>query len=166
VAGSGVNYGFANVTDSAQGNSVKADQYLFWDDVHPTTYGHYQIACEAYTLLTGTPVLEISQSAKHIDRNTGERAAFLITRTGTDFSATLDVPFVTSGDAVEGTDYKTLKTAKTLNAGVQTAEVKIKPTTTAAGAASVKVKLTLQAGTGYVLPVQPTAAINLDTSEP
>ncbi|MEO6872633.1 MAG: SGNH/GDSL hydrolase family protein [Chthoniobacterales bacterium] len=48
-------YGFTNTTDSAQGLSdVDPDTYLFWDDIHPTTAGHYQIASAAYALLNGT----------------------------------------------------------------------------------------------------------------
>jgi phospholipase/lecithinase/hemolysin len=47
-------YGFVNVTDPAQGNSsVNPDQYLFWDDIHPTTAGHHQLASEANRLLSG-----------------------------------------------------------------------------------------------------------------
>ena len=46
-------YGFTNVTDSAQGASVQADNYLFWDDVHPTTAGHSQVAQAAADLLAG-----------------------------------------------------------------------------------------------------------------
>ena len=46
-------YGFTNVTDSAQGANVTADTYLFWDDVHPTTAGHSQVAQAAADLLAG-----------------------------------------------------------------------------------------------------------------
>jgi len=33
---------------------VNPDEYLFWDDIHPTTAGHYQLAAEANALLSGT----------------------------------------------------------------------------------------------------------------
>lgn len=46
-------YGFTNVTDSAQGESVNPDQYLFWDDIHPTTAGDHEIAMEADRVLRG-----------------------------------------------------------------------------------------------------------------
>ncbi len=47
-------YGFVNLTQSAQGQAVNADQYLFWDDLHPTTAGHYQIAQGADEVLNPT----------------------------------------------------------------------------------------------------------------
>ena len=48
-------YGFNNVRDSAQFEIIpSADKYLFWDDIHPTTAGHYQIAAEASRSLNGT----------------------------------------------------------------------------------------------------------------
>jgi phospholipase/lecithinase/hemolysin len=44
--------GLANVTAMSQGNiTVNPDTYLFWDDLHPTTYGHHLIALAASTLL-------------------------------------------------------------------------------------------------------------------
>jgi phospholipase/lecithinase/hemolysin len=61
-------YGFTNTTDSAQGLSdVDPDTYLFWDDIHPTTAGHYQIAAAAYALLNGTaptPAQSLNLSAR------------------------------------------------------------------------------------------------------
>jgi phospholipase/lecithinase/hemolysin len=60
-------YGFVNISDSAQGESVDPDEYLFWDDLHPTTAGHYQIAAAAFDLLNGTaqpPAQSLNLSAR------------------------------------------------------------------------------------------------------
>ena len=166
TANDGVDYGFAETFTSAQGGAGNPDRSLFWDDVHPTTAGHFQIAAEAYTLLTGSPVVEVSQGSKYVDRSVGDTGAFLLTRTGTDLSATLTVPYVVSGTAVAGADYTTLKGQKKVKAGKRTVSIKVDPTFAAADSSSVKIKLTIQAGVGYTLPVVTTGAINLDTVPP
>jgi len=54
VLGQPAKYNFVNTIDSAQGASgVNPDQYLFWDDIHPTTGGDHELANEANRLLSG-----------------------------------------------------------------------------------------------------------------
>src|SRR5881275_1761482 len=54
VLGQPRRYGFIDTIDSAQDRSgVNPDQYLFWDDLHPTTGGHHDLANEANRLLSG-----------------------------------------------------------------------------------------------------------------
>jgi len=54
VLGQPAKYNFVNTIDSAQGQSgVNPDEYLFWDDIHPTTGGDHELANEANRLLSG-----------------------------------------------------------------------------------------------------------------
>ena len=79
-------YGLTNISDSAQNASVDPDEYLFWDDLHPTTAGHYQIAAAAFSLLDGTalpPALALNLSAR-LNVGTGDNVligGFIVTGT-------------------------------------------------------------------------------------
>lgn len=48
-------YGFTNINMPAQGKNVNPNDYLFWDGVHPTTEGHFQVASLADRDLTREP---------------------------------------------------------------------------------------------------------------
>ncbi|MEN3369608.1 MAG: hypothetical protein V7609_1751 [Verrucomicrobiota bacterium] len=84
VFSNGPRYGFTNLTASAQGASVNPDQFLFWDDVHPTTAAHYQLAKGANDTITLPPPAPSNflNVASRLFVDTGERVSivgFIIT---------------------------------------------------------------------------------------
>ena len=78
-------YGFTNVVNTSRGaSSVDPDNFLFWDEKHPTTAAHYQTAKGAHDALTipSTPPGKAVNIATRVFVDTGERvsiAGFIVT---------------------------------------------------------------------------------------
>jgi hypothetical protein len=81
-------YGFTNIHDSAQGDvQADPDEFLFWDEIHPTTAGHYRVAVDADRVLRGAvpplaKALNISTRASVGNGDSVAIAGFVITGAG------------------------------------------------------------------------------------
>lgn len=103
IVGPPIAGGFANVTASSQLNTaVNPDTYLFWDDLHPTTAGHHQLALAALTLL-GTPVTTMTAlQSSTSNANLKANVTFTATVTATSGTPIGQVTF-SDGTTVLGT---------------------------------------------------------------
>jgi len=140
-------YGLEDVTSIAQNFSFKdtADRFLFWDGFHPTAAGHYQIAVEAYTDLTGIPVVQLGTASNTVGR-TAALPTLYLTRSGNNLSSDLEVNFAV-------TDASRETFTAVIPAGQRTVEVNVPPSTAPRGRArrGRTVRVALLEGNGYVL---------------
>ena len=142
-------YGFATVTDNGQNSPNPsrddADRYLFWDGFHPTAHGHYQVAAEAYAVLSGQGVVQVGAEATTVNRGSAT-GAFVLTRTGENLAAELTVSYAVGGSFGSG-DLADLGTSVTFPAGARRVQVPVVPRR--AGGKSRSVSLTVNDGSGY-----------------
>src|SRR3989440_1897407 len=84
VFSNGPRFGFTNITNPCQNSGGSPDHYIFWDDKHPTTAGHFRIAKTAFDTITNPPPAPAKalNIATRVFVDTGERvsiAGFIVT---------------------------------------------------------------------------------------
>lgn len=108
------NRGFTNVTAPSSAAyatanaAINPDNYLFWDDLHPTTHGHNIIALAAMTLL-GTPIATTTTLTSS-NPNANQNANVTLTATVTSATGTVPTGTLTFLDGSTALNTVTLTT--------------------------------------------------------
>ena len=110
---------------------------------------------------TGSATLEIDvapaklptatvSAAANADAATGAKGAFVFSLSAASGSD-LTISYKVKGSAVSGVDYKPLPGSVTIPAGATSVRVKVKPKPDPDGGGTTKIKLVVEAGTGYLV---------------
>jgi phospholipase/lecithinase/hemolysin len=84
IFSNGPRFGFTNITSPCQNSGSSPDQYIFWDDKHPTTAAHFRLAKTAFDAMANPPAAPSKPQniSTRMFVDTGERvsiAGFIIT---------------------------------------------------------------------------------------
>ncbi len=102
------------------------------------------------TAAAAVPTVTIVGSNPDANATTGQTGDFTLTLSAV-AGVDVVVVYTVKGSAVPGTDYETLKGTAKIKAGKTSKDIKVVPEGNLGGATKKVVKLTLQAGTGYVV---------------
>ena len=104
-------------------------------------------------------VVSIAATAKKAFEPGKVKGVFTVTRAGGNPTAAIEVKYSVGGDAVPGTDYKTLPGDVTIPGGSSSATIKVKPTGPGPAGSREKVQVTLASTAAYAVPSNPHAAV-------
>ena len=96
------------------------------------------------------PTVTVTGSDPNAVASTHTNGAFVVTLSAAS-GVDLNIAYTVKGSATPGVDYKPLPGTVTVPAGATSAKIKVKPKAAAESGGTTVIKLTLQAGTGYLV---------------
>ncbi len=170
IVGPPIASGFKNVTSAssvffgASNAALNPDTYLFWDDLHPTTFGHNQIAAAALSVL-GTPVqTTLNLSASTVSANLNSTVQFTASVAGSSGSTPVGTVTFYDGStqlgsslvSASGSNGTATYSTSTLAAGTHTISATFTGVNGFANSTSANLVVTVTAP-GFVASASPTS---------